>query len=77
MEARLSREWLQAGIPITESHHGSLQLVSDLVGVALPEPLEPLPEPRLATAGAANGLRFYTDGPRGGFQGQEEAFHKL
>lgn len=50
-------------------------MVSDQVQLPLPSPLERLPTERLATAGAANGLAFYTAGARGGFQGQEEAFH--
>ena len=63
------------GIPITEAHHGSLQMVSDQVQLPLPVPLERLPMERLAHAGAADGSAYYTAGARGGFQGQEEAFH--
>jgi hypothetical protein len=50
--------------------------VSELVGLPLPAPLEPLPRESLAGAGAADGLAFYTGGARGGFQGQEEVFHR-
>jgi hypothetical protein len=50
-------------------------MVSDQVHLRLPTPLQRLPQERLANAGAADGLAFYTAGARGGFQGQEEALH--
>ena len=73
--ARVGSMQCMQGIPISEAHHGSLQMVSDQVNLPLPTPLERLPSERLAYAGAAAGLAFYTAGARGGFQGQEEAFH--
>jgi hypothetical protein len=75
LEARTTTSYLADGIPITEAHHGSLQLVSDVVGLSLPSPLGLLPTASLATAGAASGLAFYTGGARAGFQGQEEVYH--
>lgn len=50
-------------------------MVSDQVKLPLPAPLHRLEDAALEHAGAADGLAFYTDGARGGFQGQEEAFH--
>lgn len=75
LEARTTAAYLADGIPITEAHHGSLQLVSELLKLPLPTPLGLLPVESLATAGAADGLAFYTGGARAGFQGQEEVFH--